>query len=89
MVLTGVLTLVALAPSTAVGGPSFCWSAAWNMMRACKIDSREELHVTRANCDNLGSTDERLVCRDEANTVRVEALEEWNSSTPGSRCAIS
>jgi hypothetical protein len=61
---------------TAVAAGTFCWSAAWNMWRACHIDTREELHITRANCANILNAEERTACREEAVEAREEELEE-------------
>jgi len=77
--LAGLVVFVlfgAVAPNVAMAGNTFCTSTAWNMMRACKIDTREELHITRANCANILDADDRNACREEAIVTREEELEE-------------
>jgi hypothetical protein len=56
--------------------PEPCFNTAWNMMRACKIDTREELLIAHANCANIADGEERIECRDDAEEERDEALEE-------------
>ncbi len=81
MLLAGAFVFLlfgAVAADVAVAANTFCTSTAWNMMRACRIDTREELHITRANCANILDADDANACREEAQATREEALEECN-----------
>jgi hypothetical protein len=79
MLLAGVFVFLlfgAVAADVAMAANTFCTSTAWNMMRACRIDTREELHITRANCANILDADDRNACREEAEETREEEMEE-------------
>ena len=79
MLLAGVIVFLlfgAVAVDTAMAAFTFCSGTALNMLKACRVDTREELYITRANCANILDADDRNACRAEAVATREEELEE-------------
>ncbi|MCU7935089.1 MAG: hypothetical protein KZQ99_09435 [Candidatus Thiodiazotropha sp. (ex Dulcina madagascariensis)] len=56
-------------------GISPCERSAKQMFQACKSDVRDDYKTTLANCTNIADQGERVACREEAKTVRLEEAE--------------
>ena len=73
VLLSVYLCLMSVAPSkTYAGGDTACVSSTRNLVRACIVDTYEELEVTIANCKNFGDKQDQRACRREAFKTQKE-----------------
>lgn len=63
----------------ALANSSICEQTTRNMLAACKLDAREELSKTQANCLNIMDNTESAACIEQARTTRSEEIAQCNA----------